>query len=124
MQKGKPVAKTVKTREQCLSSGDMQNISRAPLVAMLFWKCHQVPVEVSFEANNFGMVMACPPTNKDKPVMGISEVSLTPDQKSIFGTQVKIEIDTKKGDKQKTIYSKGTSLTYLAPCGPDTQNKP
>lgn len=122
--KGQPIPKTVKTREQCLSTDDMQNISRAPLAAMLFWKCSNQPAEVSFENNGFNMVMACQGVSKDKPVMGISNVTVTPDQKNIVAMQIKIEIDSKKGDKQKVIYSKGSSLTHLGSCTPGTQTKP
>ena len=122
--KGQPIPKTVKTREQCLSSADMQNISRAPLAAMLFWKCSNTPAEVSFENNGFNMVMACQGINKDKPVMGISNVTVTPDQKNIVAMQVKVEIDSKKNDKQKVIYSKGSSLTLLDTCVPGAQAKP
>jgi hypothetical protein len=122
--KGQPVPKTVKTREQCLSTDDMQNISRAPMAAMLLWKCSNKPAEVSFENNGFNMVMACQGASKDKPVMGISNVTVTPDQKNIVAMQVKVEIDSKKGDKQKVIYSKGSSLTHLASCIPGTPTKP
>ena len=78
--KGQPVPKTVKTREQCLSSDDMQNISRAPLLAVVLWQCTTKPPMASFDGDGFSMMMSCPGVSKDKPVIGLSNVSVTPDQ--------------------------------------------
>jgi hypothetical protein len=122
--KGNRVAKSTKTREQCLSSAEMQMISRAPLFAMVLWQCHPKPFEVNFD-DGFYMAFACPGVNKNKPVSAISFVSVTADQKSVVSAQLKIEIDTLNGDKKKTVYSKGSELTHLASCVPNApQAKP
>ena len=78
--KGQPIAKTVKAREQCLSSDDMQKISRAPLFAVVLWQCTTKPPQATFDADGFSMMMSCPGVSKDKPVIGLSNVSVTPDQ--------------------------------------------
>ena len=122
--KGQPVAKTVKTREQCLSSDDMQNISRAPLLAVVLWQCTTKPPMASFDGDGFSMMMSCPGVSKDKPVIGLSNVSVTPDQKNIVAMQLKFEVDSKRGDKKKTIYSKGSSLTHIGSCTQSSPSKP
>jgi hypothetical protein len=122
--KGQPVPKTVKAREQCLSSDDMQNISRAPLLAVVLWQCTTKPPMASFDADGFSMMMSCPGVSKDKPVIGLSNVNVTPDQKNIVAMQLKFEVDSKRGDKKKTIYSKGSSLTHIGSCTQSSPSKP
>jgi hypothetical protein len=106
----KPNLKTVKEREQCLTSTDMSVISRAPVMAVLLYK-QCLPVETKLSAQRFAIGLNC--VEDGKQVVVRNSLDFSDDQSQIYSESIKAEF---KGKTPVVTYAKGTTMTFLGAC--------
>lgn len=122
---GEPLAGSQRTKRaaQCLLPTQLQSISRSPVLTMVSWQCHPVPLASVLDDSALRLMMSCT-GDATGPVHGLASVALSEDRKTILSTFVKFEpIAPEAGAASDTaakeprrLYGVGSRLTRVGAC--------